>query len=91
MKFSRGVVATNVFLGTDDPAPTIAPSKTIPFRHVLDGMKPYLTLGQGLGGEVAILFSHTPTPISNFVFFSHPLNPLLTYPLPPSFSPSSSF
>jgi len=77
-------------MGLSDPAPTIAPSKKIPFRDFLDGMKPNVTLGQGLGGEVAIPFSHTPTPIVKICFLSHPLNPLLTYSLPPSFSPSSS-
>jgi hypothetical protein len=49
-----------LYMGLSDPAPTIAPSKKIPFRDFLDGMKPNLTLGQGLGGEVAIPFSHTP-------------------------------
>jgi hypothetical protein len=78
-------------MGLSDPGPTISPSKTIPFRDFLDGMKHNLTLGHGLGGEVAIIFSHTPIPRVKICFFSHPLNPLLTYPLPPSFSSSSSF
>ncbi len=50
-----------------------ASSKKTMFNFFLDGMKPKLSLRHGLGGEVALLPTGPPTPLTSIIriFSSH--------------------